>query len=380
MLTFTPDELEEDILADLMEEINELYESSEQTLIELELRPADNELQRALFRSIHTIKGDLGLVNFSPMIPLLQHVEDLLDFLRKGQVDYTSTMSDLVLLTMDRVKAFVEEVMQRGKADYDNTLHEQLVLAISRVSPDNSAEHERLLTDAVLLLNPALDVAKDDSTATTAGQAKPPVLASTGIPKDISSEKKQDVLFFRELMQTVERRSNFWAGKGDRIAKLAMYINDVADNIIDEDQLAVASYVHDFGMAFMPMKLLTKGDTLSENEFNLMRSHVYKSARLLEHLDEWDVARKIVMQHHERTDGSGYPLGIKEDDICEGARLLAIIDTYDALTHARAHSEDKVMSKKEAVIHINKQAKGQFSMKWVRFFNQGMTGLLTKGH
>jgi HD-GYP domain-containing protein (c-di-GMP phosphodiesterase class II) len=380
MLTFTPDELEEDILADLMEEINELYESSEQTLIELELRPADNELQRALFRSIHTIKGDLGLVNFSPMIPLLQHVEDLLDFLRKGQVDYTSTMSDLVLLTMDRVKAFVEEVMRQGKADYDNTLHDQLVLAISRISPENSAEHERLLTEAVLLLNPALDVAKDDSTASSTGQIKAPVLASTGIPKDISSEKKQDVLFFRELMQTVERRSTFWAGKGDRIAKLAMYINDIAENIIDEDQLAVASYVHDFGMAFMPMKLLTKGDTLSENEFNLMRSHVYKSARLLEHLDEWDLARKIVMQHHERTDGSGYPLGLKEDDICEGAKLLAIIDTYDALTHARAHSEDEVMSKKDAVIHINKQAKGQFSMKWVRFFNQGMTGLLTKGH
>ena len=154
----------------------------------------------------------------------------------------------------------------------------------------------------------------------------------------------------------------------------------MADNIIDEDQLAVASYVHDFGMAFMPMKLLNKGDTLTENEFNLMRSHVYKSARLLEHLDDWDMARKIVMQHHERTDGSGYPLGLKEDDICEGAKLLAIIDTYDALTHPRAHNEDKVMSKKEAVIHINKQAKGQFSMKWVRHFNQGITGLLTKGH
>jgi response regulator RpfG family c-di-GMP phosphodiesterase len=379
MLTFTPDELEEDILADLMEEINELYESSEQTLIELELRPADNELQRALFRSIHTIKGDLGLVNFSPLIPLLQHVEDLLDYLRKGQVDYTSTMSDLVLLTMDRVKAFVEEVMRTGKAEYDNNLHEQLVLAISRITPENNAEHERFLNDAVLLLNPALDVASSEGNSESA-PVKAPVLASTGIPKDISSEKKQDVLFFRELMQTVERRCTFWAGKGDRIAKLAMYINDVADNIIDEDQLAVASYVHDFGMAFMPMKLLNKGDTLTENEFNLMRSHVYKSARLLEHLDDWDMARKIVMQHHERTDGSGYPLGLKEDDICEGAKLLAIIDTYDALTHPRAHNQDKVMSKKEAVIHINKQAKGQFSMKWVRHFNQGITGLLTKGH
>ena len=378
MQTFVPDELEEDILSDLMEEINELYESSEQTLIELELRPEDNELQRALFRSIHTIKGDLGLVNFTPMIPLLQHVEDLLDYLRKGQVSYTSTMSDLVLLTMDRVKAFVEAVMAEGKAEYDNTLHEQLVLAISRISPDNTVEHEKLLTEAVLLLNPALDVVTDGGDPDTV-QIKPPTLATTGIPKDMSSEKKLDVLFFRDLMQTIERRSNYWAGRGDRIAKLAMYINDIAGNPIEEDQLAVASYVHDFGMAFMPLKILHKGDALSEIEFNLMRSHVYKSARLLEHLDQWDMARKIVMQHHERTDGTGYPLGLKEDGICEGAKLLAIIDTYDAMTHSRAHNEDNLLSKKEAVIAINRSAKGQFSMKWVRHFNQGMTSLLTKG-
>lgn len=379
MQTFTPEDLEEDILNDLMEEINELYEASEQTLIELELRPEDNELQRALFRSIHTIKGDLGLVNFSPMIPLLQHVEDLLDYLRKGQVAYTSTMSDLVLQTMDRVKAFVERVMAEGKAEYDEELHKHLVLAIGRIRPDNSAEHEQRLTEAVLLLNPSLDVITDSDNPQSV-QIKPPALSFTGIPKDISSEKKQDILFFRDLMQTIERRSNFWGGRGDRIAKLAMYINDVAGNPVDEDQLAVASYVHDFGMAFMPLKVLHKGDALSEIEFNLMRSHVYKSARLLEHLDQWDMARKIVMQHHERTDGTGYPLGIKEEDICDGAKLLAIVDTYDAMTHPRAHNQDNVLSKKDAVIEINRSAKGQFSMKWVRHFNQGMTVLLTKGH
>jgi HD-GYP domain-containing protein (c-di-GMP phosphodiesterase class II) len=312
------------------------------------------------------------------MIPLLQHVEDLLDYLRKGQVAYTSTMSDLVLLTMDRVKAFVESVMSNGKAEYDDNLHGQLVLAISRISPDNSEEHEKRLTEAVLLLNPALDVVVDDDDPESV-QIKPPKISATGIPKDISSEKKQDILFFRDLMQTIERRSDYWQGRGDRIAKLAMYINDVAEKPIDEDQLAVASYVHDFGMAFMPLKLLHKGEELTEIEFNLMRSHVYKSARLLEHLDQWDVARKIVMQHHERTDGTGYPLGIKEDDICEGAKLLAIVDTYDAMTHPRAHNQDNVLSKKDAVIRINKIAKGQFSMKWVRTFNKAMTVLLTKG-
>ena len=381
MQTFVPEELEEDILTDLMEEINELYEASEQTLIELELRPEDNELQRALFRSIHTIKGDLGLVNFGPMIPLLQHVEDLLDYLRKGEVNYTSTMSDLVLLTMDRVKNFVLDVMNKGSADYDDELHSQLVMAISKVQPTNQTDHERLLADAVLLLNPDLDISlqqKHGQANATGGSVPPATLANTGIPKELSAEKHMDMLFFREMMKTIEHRSNYWGGRGDRIAKLALYINHLAGSPIDDDQMAVACYVHDFGMAFMPLPILNKTDPYTENEFNLMRSHVYKSARLLEHLDQWDHARKIVMQHHERPDGSGYPLGLKEDDICAGARLLAILDTYDALTHSRAHNKQPPMSKKEAVIDMNRQAKGQFSAEWMRHFNHAMTILLTK--
>ncbi|QCZ92662.1 HD domain-containing phosphohydrolase [Salinimonas iocasae] len=383
MQTFVPEDLEDDILTDLMEEINELYEASEQTLIELELRPQDNELQRALFRSIHTIKGDLGLVNFTPMIPLLQHVEDLLDFLRKGQVQYTSTMSDLVLLTMDRVKVFVQEVMNQGKSQYDDDLHQKLVLAVSRIKPDNQADHERLLHEAVLLLNPALDALSGSDGPQGAGflpegQALPATLSNTGIPKAMSAERQMDMLFFRELMQTIEHRSNYWAGRGDRIAKLALYINHQAGSPIDDDQLAVACYVHDFGMAFMPLHLLNKTEPLSDNEFNLMRSHVYKSSRLLEHLDQWDHARKIVMQHHERPDGSGYPLGLKDADICDGAKLLAILDTYDAMTHSRAHNKSSRVPKKQAVIEMNRQAKGQFSAEWMRHFNSVMTSLLTK--
>lgn len=385
MQTFIPEELEPEILSDLIEEINELYEASEQTLIELELKPEDNELQRALFRSVHTIKGDLGLVNFSPIIPLLQHVEDLLDFLRKGQVDYTSIMSDLVLLTMDRVKQFVESVIAEGQAQYDDVLYQQLIMAIKRITPDNKAQHDKLLGEAVLLLNPDLDQPAygedegEQSAEATAAPAPPKAtLGKTGIPKDLSAEKRMDILFFREMMQTIEHRSNYWAGRGDRIAKLALYVNDVAGNPIEEDQLAVACYVHDFGMAFMPLKLLHKNDPYTDNEFNLMRSHVYKSSRLLEHLDQWDMARKIVMQHHERVDGSGYPLGLKEDDICDGAKLLAILDTFDAMTHSRARADKQAISKKKAVIELNRQAAGKFSQTWLQYFNRAMAKVLTR--
>lgn len=378
MQTFKHEDLDEDILNDLLEEINELYEASEQTLIELELKPADNELQRSLFRSVHTIKGDLGLVNFSPLIPLLQHGEDLLDFLRKGQIQYTSNMSDLVLLIMDRVKVFVQSCIQTGQAEYDKVLFEQLVEAIKRITPDNSEQHEQLLTKAVLLLDPSLDLGQDHELQGEVVSADVPIsIATTGIPKSITDDEREYLVFFRELMKPIEKRSKYWEGRGDRIAKLAGYINKIAGTPINEVQLAVACYMHDFGMAFMPIAVLHKQGKLVESEFNLMRSHVYKSARLLENLNQWNEARRIVMQHHERIDGSGYPLGLKEDDICDGAKLLAILDTFDAITHARAHQSHMQRPKKKAVIEINHIAQGQFSKKWMQAFNTGMAALLT---
>jgi HD-GYP domain-containing protein (c-di-GMP phosphodiesterase class II) len=378
MQMFTHEDLDEDILTDLLEEINELYEASEQTLIELELKPEDNELQRSLFRSIHTIKGDLGLVNFSPLIPLLQYAEDLLDYLRKGQIQYTSNMSDLVLLIMDKVKVFVQSCIQTGQAEYDKEMFERLVEAIKRITPENGTDHEQLLTKAVIILDPSLDLGDEEENMGEIPAATAPLsIATTGIPKSISNDEREDLVFFRELMKPIEKRSKYWEGRGDRIAKLAGYINKIAGLPVDEVQLAVACYMHDFGMAFMPIAVLHKHEKLEDYEFNLMRSHVYKSARLLENLNQWNEARKIVMQHHERIDGSGYPLGIKEDDICEGAKLLAILDTFDAITHARAHDSHLQRPKKKAVIEINRIAPGQFSPKWMQAFNRGMAALLT---
>jgi HD-GYP domain-containing protein (c-di-GMP phosphodiesterase class II) len=377
MQMFTHEDLDEDILTDLLEEINELYEASEQTLIELELKPEDNELQRSLFRSIHTIKGDLGLVNFSPLIPLLQYAEDLLDYLRKGQIQYTSNMSDLVLLIMDKVKVFVQSCIQTGQAEYDKAMFDRLVEAIKHITPENGTAHEQLLAKAVSILDPSLDLGNEEDSGETPTATASLSIATIGIPKSITNEEREDLVFFRELMKPIEKRSKYWDGRGDRIAKLAGYINNIAGSPVDEVQLAVACYMHDFGMAFMPIAVLHKQEKLEEHEFNLMRSHVYKSARLLENLNQWNEARKIVMQHHERIDGSGYPLGIKEDDICEGAKLLAILDTFDAITHARAHESHFQRPKKKAVIEINRISKGQFSTKWMQAFNSGMAALLT---
>jgi HD-GYP domain-containing protein (c-di-GMP phosphodiesterase class II) len=369
MSVFKHEELEDDILHDLMEEINELYEASEQTLIELELTPKDNDLQRALFRSVHTIKGDLGLVAFVPMISVLQHLEDLLDLLRKGEIDYTSNMSDLVLLLMDKVKIFVESCMKNGYAEYNAELNEAVIKIISDINASNQERHEGLLAKAVNLIEPSRQLHQDEDTSTPS----PVKLTRSGIPKNLSPEQQVDLLFFRELMKPIEKRVGYTEGRGDRLAKLAFYINELSETPIDQAQLAVACYVHDFGLSFMPVDVVNKNAPLTILEQNLIRSHVYKSARLLENLSLWDDARKIVMQHHEFIDGSGYPLGIKNEDICDGAKLLAILDKYDGLIHPK---NDKKKSKKDAVIEINKAYKGKLSGYWLRLFNLGMTRIL----
>lgn len=372
MQTFAHDHTEEDILHDLMEEINELYEASEQTLIELEIKPEDNELQRALFRQLHTIKGDLGLVGFAPMLPLMQHVEDLLDMLRKGQVRYTSNMSDVVLQSMDQVKQFVKVCIQDGKTQYDDALLNNVIILIKDIAPNQHTENEVILAQAAAILQGQNPQVTNKLSIDTLNQAS---LTKSGIPKEIAPLLKADMLFFRELMQPIEKRVLALQGRGDRIAQMAHLINTYAGLPIPPEQLSVACYMHDFGMAFMPPSLVNQTH-LSEQEQQLMKSHVYKSGRFLEHMDAWNEARKIIMQHHERCDGSGYPMGIAADDICAGAKLLGILDTYYDLHHADLGTENENLAQKRALVAINKHYQGQFCPVWLGHFNQTLARVL----
>jgi response regulator RpfG family c-di-GMP phosphodiesterase len=371
MALFTPEELEQDILHDLKEEIFELYEASLQNLVELELVPGDNEMQRALFRSVHTIKGDLGLVGFTPMIEVLQYLEDILDMLRKSEINYSNALHDLVVRLLDKVTSFVEECVVNGKAQYDKDAIDATSAIIKRFDVDKPQDHESLLRQAI-----AVNSGPDTETVNVESK-KAIEIAKTGIPKNISPDKQTDLLFFRELMRPIEKRAGLPEGRGDKIAAIALYINSLSDQAIEEDQLAVACYTHDFGLAFMPEEVVKNKDKPSKMEQNLLRSHVYKSTRLLEHLPAWDGARKIIMHHHEMKDGSGFPLGITGDNICEGAKLLAIVDAYINLTLATKDCTPK-MTEIEAIIAINKEYKHVFSAKWLRLFNQGMSDYLNQ--
>ena len=144
-------------------------------------------------------------------------------------------------------------------------------------------------------------------------------------------------------------------------------MNNEAGQKVDSAQLEAAVYLHDFGMAFLPLEILHKGNSLTEDEYRSMQLHTRMGAALLGDNPYWHQASDIVIQHHEREDGQGYPNRLSGEHICDGAKILAIADAFEAMTNQRANRADRIPFS-QALKEINHNAGSQFSPFWVDVF------------
>lgn len=132
----------------------------------------------------------------------------------------------------------------------------------------------------------------------------------------------------------VQRVKDFSRILGERMAKLYPEYGLNQDKI---DIIVATSALHDLGKIFIPDSILLKPGKLTNLEFDYVKSHTIRGAEALKNLaDLWDeeyevYAYDICMYHHERWDGSGYPEGLKEDDIPIAAQIVSVADVYDAL-------------------------------------------------
>ena len=111
---------------------------------------------------------------------------------------------------------------------------------------------------------------------------------------------------------------------------------------IDWFQIGLAGVLADSGMSRLNPNWLIKGTELTIQEFKEMKKHPTYSYQLVENITALTKAAKLaILQHHERLDGSGYPLGVKADKIHPYAKIIAIVDTYHAMTSERAYKPKK---------------------------------------
>lgn len=140
------------------------------------------------------------------------------------------------------------------------------------------------------------------------------------------------------MARTVEMRDPYTAGHQRRVADLARAIASAMD--LDQstrDAIRMAASIHDIGKVAIPAEILSRPRRLTESEFSLVREHSRFGFDLLAPIDfPWPVA-EIVLQHHERLDGSGYPDGLAGDAIRLEARILAVADVVEAISSHRPY-------------------------------------------
>lgn len=140
------------------------------------------------------------------------------------------------------------------------------------------------------------------------------------------------------MSKTMELRDPYTAGHQIRVSKIACAIAKQLG--WNEDRirgLQMAGLVHDIGKIAIPAEILTKPATLTKFEEKLMEQHPEHAYELLKEIDfPWPIAN-FVRQHHERIDGSGYPLGLKGEEITFEAKILAVADTIEAMSTHRPY-------------------------------------------
>ncbi|KUG21549.1 hypothetical protein ASZ90_008706 [hydrocarbon metagenome] len=140
------------------------------------------------------------------------------------------------------------------------------------------------------------------------------------------------------ISMIVESRDPYTAGHQRRVAKLAVAIAQELG--LSEERIELirmGGLIHDIGKIYIPASILTKPSKLGDLEFAMMRSHPTVGYKILNKVDFIPVIVDIVHQHHERIDGSGYPLGISGDDIFLESKIVAVADTVEAMASNRPY-------------------------------------------
>ncbi|MGI6705536.1 MAG: HD-GYP domain-containing protein [Clostridia bacterium] len=169
------------------------------------------------------------------------------------------------------------------------------------------------------------------------------------------------------LANIIDERDEYTYDHSDRVAEYARKIAEHLQLPLSTiDEIEMAGRIHDLGKIGIEDKILLKKSKLTEEEFEKIKKHPEIAYRLLKKLKPYKEGVNYVLYHHERMDGKGYPCGISDKAIPLGARILAVADSYDAMTTDRPYR--RALSKAEAIEELRRNAGTQFDPTVVDIF------------
>jgi putative nucleotidyltransferase with HDIG domain len=175
------------------------------------------------------------------------------------------------------------------------------------------------------------------------------------------------------LLRTLDLRDQMTARHSAAVARYSRAIARRAGfSAKQEDLVHIAALLHDIGKFILPDRILKANVPLTEEDWMLIRRHPQQGARVVASVDGYGPVAEIILAHHERIDGKGYPRGLEGDEIPELARIISVADTYDVMTARDSYRTP--VSTYEAMQELQRVAGTQLDARFVGIFVELLEG------
>jgi putative two-component system response regulator len=286
--------------------------------------------------------GGVGLVLSDIDMPGHSGLE-LLEWIKKGHPDV-----DVVIVT--------------GVVDVDTAIRSIRVGASDYVTKPFNLEEVRIVVERTLdkrrliLENRAYQTRLEAMVAERTAELEKKTAEVSRLYQDLKASYEQTLV---ALVTALDFRDNETQGHSSRVVEYAILVAEAMG--VEEPELSEirrGALLHDVGKIGVPDAILRKPGKLDDAEWVEMKRHPEMGYRMLQHVDFLQSALPIVLSHQERWDGSGYPRGLQEERIPLGARIFAVVDTFDAMTSDRPYR--KALSIEAALDEVRRFAGSQF--------------------
>jgi len=197
--------------------------------------------------------------------------------------------------------------------------------------------------------------------------------------KGANTEREPGILStIYALAATVDAKDHYTYGHSKKVSK---YATDIGEALgYSQERIAIlraAALLHDIGKIGVSDRVLTKSGPLSDEDWEPIRSHPKLGVAILKHVESLSGCLAAIQYHHERYDGGGYPAGMKGDNIPLDARIMAVADSYDAMTSLRPYRHGK-FTHEQALEELKRCAGTQFDPRIIEVFVSLSERLLSK--